>query len=394
MSTGGPRGELTRLLREGGALAAEWVEVFEAVPRGAFLPDVIWPYDMGSGASRVVDRRVDGDAWERAAYADVPVTTQWDDGAHEGPGPGHVPTSSASMPSVVAGMLRDLDVRPGMRVLEVGTGTGWNAGLLAARLGGSGGVVTVEVDEAVAVRARAALVRAGLRAEVVCGDGRDGWAAGAPYDRLIATAGVRALPAAWLEQTRPGGVVLAPWGTHYGNGDALVRLTVRGDGTASGPFLRPVEFMKLRAQRLDWGRFRAHVGPYPGDADTSETAVSLTELGEGRRRMGGTAFVLGLLVPDCAHVLNTAGAGATLWFFDMRPGSRAWASAEFRPGATRALVRQSGTRRLWDEVTRALSWWQAQGTPPVSRFGLTADATGARQVWLDDDAHPVPAPGA
>ncbi|WP_141726977.1 methyltransferase domain-containing protein, partial [Streptomyces niveus] len=72
--------------------------------------------------------------------------------------PGVVATSSASMPSVVAAMLRDLDVSDGMRVLEIGTGTGWNAALLAHRLG-SGNVVSVEIDAEVVARARAALGR-------------------------------------------------------------------------------------------------------------------------------------------------------------------------------------------------------------------------------------------
>jgi SAM-dependent methyltransferase len=68
------------------------------------------------------------------------------------------------MPSVVFGMLRDLRLSPGQRALEIGTGTGWNAGLLAHRTGAHN-VVTVEVDGAVARHARAALERLKLRAQ-------------------------------------------------------------------------------------------------------------------------------------------------------------------------------------------------------------------------------------
>ncbi|MFE4538523.1 methyltransferase domain-containing protein [Streptomyces scopuliridis] len=128
------------------------------------------------------------------------------------------------------------DVSDGTRVLEVGTGTGWNAGLLAHRLG-NGNVVSVEIAPAVAASASAALTRAGLGPRLIEGDGREGWPPGAPYDRVIVTAGVRSFPAAWLEQTRPGGIVLAPWGTHYSNQGALVRLTVGADGRGAGPFL-------------------------------------------------------------------------------------------------------------------------------------------------------------
>ncbi|GAA3885058.1 methyltransferase domain-containing protein [Streptomyces sedi] len=384
------RAELTRSLREYGALAADWAPAFDAVDRAAFLPELIWPFEHDTGASHPVDRRTDPDGWERAAYADVPVTTQWDDGAHDGPEPGRTSTSSASMPALVARMLTALDVFPGARVLEIGTGTGWNAGLLAARLGDER-VVTVEVDEAVAARARANLRAAGLHPEVVCRDGRDGWPDGAPYDRVIVTAGVRQLPTRWLRQTRPGGVILAPWGTHYGHEDALVRLTVAEDGSASGSFLRTAGFMKLRAQRLDWELFAHHVGDYPGEADTATTTVPLSDLGVGRP-YAEKPFLLGLLMPECTHLLNTHAHDSTVWFFDRTEGSRAWASVVYRddaePGV--ATVHQSGERRLWDEVTRALAWWREQGEPPLAAFGLTVTADGTQRPWLGDPTRPVP----
>lgn len=373
--------EPTRSLLEAGALPPDWADTFRAVPRSLFLPDLVWSHDMATGRSVPVSRNGDPEGWERAACANVPLVTQWDDGAHTGTDPGKVPTSSASMPSVVAAMLRDLDVSDGTRVLEIGTGTGWNAGLLARRLGSSH-VVSVEIDEAVAERARGALKRAGLGPEVVHGEGRGGWPAGAPYDRVIVTAGARAVPARWLEQTRPGGIVLAPWGTHYSDQDALVRLTVGDDGRAAGPFLRMVEFMKLRDQRLDWNRFREHVPEFPGDADVSSASATMADLGD---RYDSVRFVTGLCVPDCAHVVNrTGGDAGKAWFFDLM--SRSWAAVEFRGGAPDATVHQSGTRRLWDEVERALTWWTEHGRPGVDRFGLTVGPDGSAHPWFEDPA--------
>ncbi|MFI2029907.1 methyltransferase domain-containing protein [Streptomyces buecherae] len=370
-------GELAWPIAPAGELAPEWVDSFAAVPRALFLPDLIWAHDMPTGRSVPVSRDVDPVGWQRAAEANVPIVTQWDDGQHAGTSPGTVPTSSASMPSVVAGMLRDLDVREGMRALEVGTGTGWNAGLLAHRLGGDQ-VVSVEIDAAVTERARTALARAGLDPEVVHGDGARGWPKGAPYDRVIVTAGVRTVPPGWLEQARPGGVILTPWGTHYSDQDALLRLTVREDGSAAGPFLRMVEFMKLRNQRLDWNRFRDHVPQFPGDADVSRTRLKLAELGG---RYDTVRFVLGLRVPDCAHVVNQPDAGAAkAWFFDLL--SRSWAAVVFRDGEPEPTVYQSGPRRLWDEVESAHRWWTACGSPDLTRFGLTVGRDGQR-AWLD-----------
>ncbi|MDT0441952.1 methyltransferase domain-containing protein [Streptomyces johnsoniae] len=155
-------------------IAPEWVEAVRAVPRARFLPSRIWPFDTASGRHVFVDRDVDPVRWQRAAEANVPVTVQWDDGRHDGEDGGVVPSSSASMPSLVLEMLADLGVRPGMTALEIGTGTGWNAGLLAHRLG-SVAVTTVEVDAGVAERARRALKDTGLTPRVVTGDGSAGW---------------------------------------------------------------------------------------------------------------------------------------------------------------------------------------------------------------------------
>lgn len=380
--------DLTRHLLTTGALTLDWADAFRAVPRSLFLPDLFWAYDMATGRSEPIVRSEDPAGWARAAYEDIPVVTQWDDGEHVGTAPGSRGTSSASMPSVVASMLRDLDVRDGMRVLEVGTGTGWNAGLLAHRLGNEN-VVSVEIDRAVAAGASDALTRAGLSPRLVEGDGREGWPAGAPYDRVIVTAGVRTIPTRWLEQTRPGGIILAPWGTHYSNQDALVRLTVGEDGRGVGHFLRMVEFMKLRDQRLDWNRFVEHVKEFPGDADASRTSRTLADLGD---RYETPYFVIGLCVPDCAHVVNVGDSGeegdAKAWFFDFL--SQSWAAVVFGPGAPDATVYQSGPRRLWNEVEQALTWWISRGRPAVDRFGLTVDRDGTTRPWLDTPAGVLP----
>ncbi len=153
---------------------------FRAVPRELFLP--------GIPAAQ--------------AYHDEAVVTGWDSDGR--------PLSSSSQPSIMAAMLEQLAVQPGDRVLEVGAGTGYNAALLAHLAGAGGHVVCVDIDEQVARQARANLDRAGRSTvEVIHADGVAGWAAGAPYDRIILTAGARDLAPAWLAQlTRTGRLVL------------------------------------------------------------------------------------------------------------------------------------------------------------------------------------------
>jgi protein-L-isoaspartate(D-aspartate) O-methyltransferase len=142
-------------------------------------------------------------------YADEAIVTQVDDGATPDHQIGRRVTSSISKPSIVVSMLGHLQVDLGMRVLEIGTGTGWNAALLA-HVVGEQNVTTIEVEGALAERARKALAAAGLSPAVVTGDGAGGYAPNAPYDRVIATASVRRVPYPWVAQTRPGGVILTP----------------------------------------------------------------------------------------------------------------------------------------------------------------------------------------
>lgn len=381
-TTPGP-GTLAAYLRESGA-STVWTDAVAAVPRADFLPDLIWPYDMQTRGSVAVDRRADPGRWLQVAFEDVPLTIQWDDGEHEGLEPGQLATSSASMPSVVVSMLEDADLKPGMRVLEIGTGTGWSAALMTHMLG-PGSVVTVEIDQRVAEAASRRLNMSGAKVRTVIGDGRDGWPTDAPYDRIIATAGIRHVPAAWIAQTAPGGLIVAPFGAHYSNGDALAKLTVNSDGTASGFFTRPLEFMKVRSDRTAWPNLAERLpAGFPDRLEPSDTDVSLSDLlGE---KWGPTEFVVGLAVPQCARTVLADGDVTSVWFYGLADAS--WATVTF-DGEQAVSVYQGGPRRLWDEVEAALSWWVEAGRPELQRFGLTVD--GHSEVsWLDDPENPVP----
>ncbi|QDY76958.1 methyltransferase domain-containing protein [Streptomyces qinzhouensis] len=383
------RRKVLRTLLDSGALAPDWVPSFEAVPRSAFLPDLMWPFGMDTGTSISVSRSDDSDTWYEYADADVPVVTQWDDGAHAGTEPGRLSTSSASMPSVVARMLRDLDVRPGARVLEIGTGTGWNAALLSHRLGAAN-VVTVEVDAVVAEAARARLAAVGLHPEVVIGDGLLGHPDGAPYDRIIATVGIRDLPYAWVQQVRPGGLIVAPWGTRYSNVDCVVRLVVAEDGqSASGTFTGAVEFMKARSQRyrVDQAAYLPH--GFPGGAVTTVTNLTAADLGLDDRLRHPFAAVSGLLAGGCTLLADRRGPAVSAWLYSLTDLS--WAAAVLTDGQAESTVYESGPRRLWGELSRAHQWWVEAGRPDPTCFGLTvtADTTAA---WFHASGNALPLP--
>lgn len=110
----------------------------------------------------------------------------------------------------MAEMLERLRLEPGMRVLEIGAGTGYNAALLAEVVGSKDRVTTVDVDPQVARGARAALREGGYRVRVVTGDGRNGFAERAPYDRIVVTASSDTVPYAWFQQLAEGGLLEVP----------------------------------------------------------------------------------------------------------------------------------------------------------------------------------------
>ncbi|MFF4646760.1 methyltransferase domain-containing protein [Streptomyces sp. NPDC001389] len=381
--------ELGRRLIESGALSSDWAPSFAAVDRTAFLPDRMWPFvpaaqakdpSVGTSARVVcIDRNEDPAAWYGYADSDLSIVTQWDDGGHRGTSPGVTPTSSSSQPTVVFQLLGALDVDQGMRVLDAGTGTGETAGLLAHRCGARG-VTTIDVDASVVASARERLCAAGLYADVAVGDALAGHPANAPYDRLLCTFGVRTILAPWIQQVRPGGVIVAPYGTHYSSRDAAVHLTVGPDGTASGPFIAGVEFMKARAQRTVWPQHGDYVTEWPGPTGTAFQPDDLSDT--------DAEFTIALAVPGVTHTVYREDDGTrAAWFYSLT--DRSWACVrwpdEYGPG----VVPQHGPRRLWDGVEAALAWWHSAGRPGVTRFGLTITPEAATP-WVDEPGNPLP----
>jgi protein-L-isoaspartate(D-aspartate) O-methyltransferase len=132
-----------------------------------------------------------------------------------------------SQPFVVAYMSERLEVRPEHRVLEVGTGSGYQAAVLS-RLARE--VVSIERYRTLADSARAQLATLGFtNVEVVTGDGLAGVPERAPFDRILVTAAAEQVPAALVEQLAEGGIMVLPLGPHAG-AQVIVKLTKTKDG--------------------------------------------------------------------------------------------------------------------------------------------------------------------
>ncbi|WP_405613985.1 methyltransferase domain-containing protein [Streptomyces sp. NBC_01508] len=372
---------LARRLTEAGHLSPSWRDVFAQVDRKRFIPDRIWIHD--EGRYHPVNRTTAPASWNALVYDDRALVTQVEDEVPNEDDGGEAataltPSSSASMPRVVATMLDILAVADGMTVLEVGTGTGYNAALLAARLGDEH-VVSVEMDPRLADTARARLKDAGCAPTVITGDGGQGCPARAPYDRVIATYALHAVPYGLVEQTAPGGVIVLPWGTGLYNG-VLLRLTVGEDGTASGPVVGDCSFM--------WNRQEAPERDVMATV-RNQAAATATRTGLDPRDVFGdenAAFTAGVLVPDCRYTVGHGPDGEfTVWLADRTTGS--WACVDYVPGATEYAGHQHGPRRLWSEVESAYGRWQNAGSPERTRYGLTVTPTG-QHLWLDTPGAP------
>ena len=132
-----------------------------------------------------------------------------------------------SQPYVVAYMTEQLTVRPNHRVLEVGTGSGYQAAVLS-RLARE--VVTLERYRTLANSARARLKTLNyMNVEVLLGDGFGGEPMRAPYDRIIVTAAAESIPPALIAQLAEDGIMVLPLGPH-GGGQELIKLTKTGQG--------------------------------------------------------------------------------------------------------------------------------------------------------------------
>lgn len=348
------RSEMVDGLKASGAVRSEAVEqAMREVPREWFLP---------------------GDLTPAQAYADRAVTLSQDDQGF--------PASTASQPTIVARMLEQLDVRPGHRVLEIGTASGYNAALLE-RLAGR--VVSLEIDPVLAARASR---RLGPAVDVRAVDGAHGAADAAPFDRVQATVGVWDIPAAWFEQLAPGGRLVVPLWLRPGL-EVSVAFERHGD-VLRGVGCEPCAFLRLRGARtgpdgyhpLGDGRYAtadfldppgaARLGRlldetptideavpdlprgwFPSLALADERALQIFSLHTGRASYGLYDQRAGALalIRDDDRLLGHGDAAALSGHLR----TRALAAAQFDPASLRITAQPAGTSP--DEPSRVPARW-------------------------------------
>lgn len=153
--------------------------------------------------------------------------------------------ATISAPHMVAMMCELIEPRPGMKILEVGTGSGYHAAVCAEAIERKGKVYTVEIVKELAIYAAQNIERLGYWGvvEVYHGDGRRGLERFAPYDAIIVTAAAKAIPDALAAQLKEGGVLIIP--IQEGLGQVLVKAVKRG-GRLDKRVITYVLFVPLR----------------------------------------------------------------------------------------------------------------------------------------------------
>lgn len=168
----------------------------------------------------------------RGAYADTPLPI----------GQGQ----TISQPYIVARMTELLGVGPGDKVLEIGTGSGYQAAILAEVVGPAGQVYTLEIVGPLGRQARETLAGLGYQnVHVRIGDGYKGWPTEAPFDAIIVTAAPPEVPRPLLDQVKVGGRIVLPVGAVWQD---LQVLTKRADGTFDRQNVLPVRFVPMTGE--------------------------------------------------------------------------------------------------------------------------------------------------
>lgn len=335
------------------------------VPRHIFVPrwwrrgdPATGPY--GTAHWTAISGAADRAAWAAAAYSDRTLVTRVGPHHADNTGTGRIvtgaPTSSATQPSLLVQMYEHAHLAGWVDVLDVGTGSGYGAALLAACLGDKH-VTTVDVDDYLVAAAADRLDQALLRPKTAVVDAT-GPLPGT-YDRIVATVSVRPIPASWLDALRPKGRLVT---TIAGTGLVLVA-DAAPDGGAEG--------------RIVWDSagFMAARPPGPDHPDHPKHRAAITEayFAEGDLRVSRYPMVV---IPEAWELWSMLGVTAPGIEYEYREnnGTRtavlvhpdgSWARATAAAQGGPVHVRQGGPRRLWDLVDELRERWLRDGSLPV-----------------------------
>jgi protein-L-isoaspartate O-methyltransferase len=352
---------------------SRWRPIVEAVPRHVFVPR--WwswlreaPGPYGSAVWELKNGLSDRAEWFEAAYADrslvTRVGTAHADDAEPGDRPTGSPTSSATLPALVVRMFQHARITDGHDVLDVGTGSGYGAALLAERFGDEH-VTSVDVDPYLVSAAEERLEGIGRRPTLRTVDATgplDG-----SWDRIVATVSVRPVPASWPAALRSGGRLVT---TLAGTG-----LILTADRTPDGGARGRIEwdragFMAARSGLDRSGEVTELIqAAWIAEANPEQSPFPVVNVMEAWELYS----MLGVTVPGLEHDYRETADGGRAAVMVHPDGSWARATGSSDGPAT---VRQGGPRRLWSVLDDQRARWLRDGSLPVYGARATIDPDG------------------
>lgn len=359
-----------KLAEEVTATAPEWYDSVSSTPRHQLVPRWWEPIPDSYPFAWGLRTPQPDQPWAQV-YGDETLVTRVGalhaDRADLSDRPTGLPTSSSTVPGLIVRMLHLLDPDEQNRVLDVGTGSGYSAALLAHRLGDEQ-VTSIDVDPYLVDIARERLASFGRTPRLEVADAT-GSLPDTDYDRIIATVSVRPIPPAWLEALRPGGKIV----TTITGTSLLINADKHPDGVARGRVQPdPATFMRTRRE-TDYPARLDHVydtaRDQPGD-ETRKLTGPLPDLWDDWQ----LRCLYELDSPDIENRSATRDDGSQLLWLLATDGS--WARAD----SGRGTVDQRGPRRLWDDLERVQDRWTAAGHFPL--HSMTVELGPDRNILI------------
>ncbi|WP_405814194.1 protein-L-isoaspartate O-methyltransferase [Streptomyces sp. NBC_01390] len=365
------RAAMVARLGEAGDLAPGPVaEALLALPRQVLMPQAYVRRsapDQTPPCWQLLDWSVPQDREEllRVLHSGDSVAVQHDGepllGRARGVRSGGAMTSMSSVMGMTAQLLQELDLRPGQRVLDVGTGAAVTAAV-ACRISGDAGVATIDRDGHVTAAAAKRLAELSYRPAVVTGDGEAGWPQRAPYDRVFVSFAMPRMPPALAEQLAPHGRLLATVSSGTPSWPGLAMITKTARGRVQG-VLRAVEF----GHRSGWGSRRLVLSAAFRERMATHEGVTA----DGRRppppdTARGFWLALGHLRPGLVRNFGAARMeiGA--------PEDDSWIRVS-PDGEGTCTVTEFGPRAIWPEIEEIAARWRAAGEPATYRIEFDPD---------------------
>lgn len=270
-------------------------------------------------------------------------------------------TSMSTGMGLTASLLEELDLHPGQRVLDVGTGAGVTAAV-ACLVCGDHGVVTLDRDRHLTDAATLRLADLGYRPQVVCGAGEQG-VPGREFDRIFVSYAMRRVPVALVEQLAPGGRLLAHLTSLSPSWPGLAVVERTADGHLRAE-LRAVEFAHRAGHGMEriWlsEAFRQRIATEPGSR--TQQSMQAPPPDTDRGLWVAVDHLLGGLVRDFSSEHLLIGA----------PGCGSWLRAE-PAGRSRWDITTHGARDIWKEIQDLAVRWKAVGSPNTYHLDFEPD---------------------